>query len=273
MKKLLLTLLAIGCVAFLYLGNMYWKEKTTLVASEEKTTKTIETSPSEETPAPQKEATEEEGKKDLDSLTSNWPEEARTHFIELVKNGESFKLAIVGSPAMGEDENGWAPQLKEKLLSELGSQVEVEIFQSDVTSIEFINGEESDNVLAFEPDLVLLEPFSLKDNSNQVGTVQNHESILMFLREMKETNEDSVLLLQPPHPLEGATYYPQQIEALKEFAGEESISYLDHWDSWPDDETLSDYLIDSQDTPNEKGHEIWADYLIEYFINESSESS
>ncbi|WGG45423.1 hypothetical protein [Rossellomorea sp. DA94] len=273
MKKFLLTLLAISCVVFLYLGNMYWKEKTTLVASEEKDTTTVENSPSEEAPAPEEEAAEVKGKKDLDSIISNWPEEARTHFKELKKKGEPFKLAIVGSPAMGESDNGWAPQLKEKLSSELGSQVNVEIFQSEVTSIEFINGEKSDNVLAFEPDLVLLEPFSLTDNSNQVGTVQNHESILMFLRELQETNEDSVLLLQPPHPLEGATYYPQQIEDLKEFAAEESISYLDHWGSWPDDETLSDYLIESQDTPNEKGYEIWADYLIEYFINESSESS
>lgn len=268
MKKLLLTILAISCVAFLYLGNMYWKEKTTLVASEENDTQTVENTPSEEAPAPKEEAAEDEGKRDLDSLISNWPEEARTHFKDLMKNEEPFKLAIVGSPALGENENGWAPQLKEKLLSELGSQVEVEIFQSEVTSIEFINGQESDNVLAFKPDLVLLEPFSLTDNSNQVGSVQNHESILMFLGELKETNEESVLLLQPPHPLEGATYYPQQIDSLKEFAGEESISYLDHWTSWPNDETLSDYLIESQDTPNEKGHEIWANYLIDYFINE-----
>ncbi|MGG1630910.1 hypothetical protein [Rossellomorea sp. NRS-1567] len=268
MKQLLLTVLAISCVAFLFLGNMYWKERTTLVASEEKTAETVEDTSTEETTEPQKEESEEEGREGIDSLISNWPEEAQVHFKDLMENGETYKIAIVGSPALGETENGWAPQLKEKILSELDNQVEVEIFQSGVTSIEFINGEEADKVLAYEPDLVLLEPFSLTDNSNQVGSVQNHESILMFLRILKETNEDSVLLLQPPHPLEGATYYPQQIEALEEFAEEESISYLDHWTSWPDDETLGDYLIESQDTPNEKGHDIWAEYLMDYFINQ-----
>jgi hypothetical protein len=268
MKRFLLTVFALCCAAFLFLGNMYWKERTTISGHEEAGTAPVKIASVKEEPAKEKESPPTGESKDLDVLISNWPEDSQRTFNDAIKNGETYKIAIVGSPALGEEENGSAPQLQEALMNEYDNQIEVTIFQSDVTSIEFINGEEADDVLAFEPDLVLFEPFSLNDNSNSVGVVQNHESILMFQRQLLEVNNDCVLLLQPPHPLDGAIYYPQDIEALKEFAEAESIPYLDHWTAWPEDDTLADYLSESQETPNAQGYEIWTDYLTDYFIND-----
>jgi hypothetical protein len=271
MKSFLVAIFAVSCAVFLFLGNMYWKERISLSASELTGTDSvtrIDAEDEKENEEKTKEEPEEEKNADIQTLIFNWPEAAQKRFLFLMEEGEPFKLAVVGSSAMGVDENGWAPQLKEELARAFGVDLEIQLFQYDMTSIDFINGSESDEVLADQPDMVLLEPFSLVDNSNNVGTVQNHESILMFQNRLHETNVDSVLVLQPPHPLVGATYYPKQIESLEEFATEEGITYIDHWSNWPEDEELEDYLTEDQDTPNDKGYEIWADYLTDYFISE-----
>ncbi|QWC22577.1 hypothetical protein KJK41_20370 [Bacillus haikouensis] len=274
MKSFLVTILAVSCAVFLFLGNMYWKERTSISASDQTGAESATSIDAEDEQQTDKnnEDTEEvpkaEENSDVETLISNWPENAQQRFLTLKDEGEPFKLAVVGSPAMGVDEEGWAPQLEKELNTAYGDDVEVQLFQYDLTSIDFINGSESEEVLSFNPDLVLMEPFSLVDNSNNVGTVQNHDSILMFQNRLYETNEESVLLILPPHPLAGATYYPQQIESLEEFTVEEGIEYIDHWSAWPEDDELEDYLIESQDTPNEKGYEIWTDYLTDYFISE-----
>jgi hypothetical protein len=277
MKSFLITILAISCAAFLFLGNMYWKERTSISATSDTAgTKTVNSEVAEDEKKEEEQVKDEvetesaqsEEDVDVQTLISNWPEDAQQRFISLMEEGEPFKMAVVGSNAMGLDENGWAPQLMEALGTNYGDHIDVQLFQYDLTSIDFINGAESDEVISFEPDLVLFEPFSLVDNSNSVGTVQNHESILMFENRLKEMNGKSVLLLQPPHPLAGATYYPEQIESLEEFAAEEGITYVDHWTGWPEENELADYLIESQDTPNDRGHEIWADQLIDYFVSE-----
>ncbi|XXM72937.1 hypothetical protein ACQ0QQ_03285 [Lysinibacillus sphaericus] len=276
MKSFLVAILAVSCAVFLFLGNMYWKERTSISASDQTGAESV-TSPETEDEkqteeknedTEEKPKAEDEDNSDVEKLISNWPDDAQQRFLTLKEEGEPFKLAVVGSPAMGVDEEGWAPQLEKELNTAYGDDVEVQLFQYDVTSIDFINGSESEEVLSFQPDLVLMEPYSLVDNSNNVGTVQNHDSILMFQNRLYETNEESVLLIQPPHPLAGATYYPQQIESLEEFTAQEGIEYINHWGAWPEDEELEDYLIESQDTPNDMGYEIWADYLTDYFISE-----
>jgi hypothetical protein len=276
MKSFLITILAISCAAFLFLGNMYWKERTSISATSDTAagTKTVNSDEAEDQKKEEEQVkdeakTESAQSEDVDvqTLISNWPEDAQQRFTTLMEEGEPFKMAVVGSNAMGLDENGWAPQLMEALGTNYGDHIDVQLFQYDLTSIDFINGAESDEVISSEPDIVLFEPFSLVDNSNSVGTVQNHESILMFENRLKEMNEESVLVLQPPHPLAGATYYPDQIESLEEFAAEEGIPYIDHWTGWPEEDELADYLIESQDTPNDRGHELWADQLIDYFVS------
>jgi hypothetical protein len=260
MKTFSLFLLGIICAAVLVYGNMYWQERTSVSSGEKKTIVT-------ETPAEKQEA---EGEKDYGSLIGNWPEEAQAAFKETVATGNPYKLAIVGSPALGENENGWSEQVKTELIDIYGETIEVEIFQYDTTSLTFVNGENVEEVLEYEPQLVLFEPFALNDNSNGVGGENNQESIQIFERKLKEQNEEAVLILQPTHPIAGATYYPMQIEELKEFAEENGIPYVDHWSAWPvdDEEALGELLVDSQEMPSEDGHLLWAEYLKDYFIGE-----
>jgi hypothetical protein len=258
MKNFFLVLLTIGCGAFLILGNIYWQEKTAVSSYSHSSSPNSEADSDiiSETVVDQPE----------EKLYSNWPEKARKDYQAAKENGQVYKLAIVGSPALGQEENGWSVQLKEELEKDYGGTLEVSIFQNDTNSLQFINGEGSDEVISYSPDMVLFEPFSLINNSVGVLAEDNHESIGVFLKELKGANEDVVLLLQPPHPIYGATYYPMNVEELKAYAEENDITYLDHWEAWPADESLRDLLVNSQDTPNEKGHSLWANYLTDYFI-------
>ncbi len=255
MKAFSLIILAIGCVAVLFYGNQYWSEKTSNPVSNPPSTESHETSKSPDTAET----------RDVESLIANWPAGAQAAFKESLKDGEPYKLALVGSPALGKEENGWSIQVKEAIENAYEGKIDVSIFQYDTTSIAFVNGDKIDEVLEDAPQLVLLEPFSLNDNSNRVGSTSNQESIQLFQRKLTELNEDAVLILQPTHPIDGATYYPKQIEALKEFANAQDITYLDHWSAWPED-SLRDYLVGTQETPNEKGYSLWSQFLIDYFI-------
>ncbi|MFI8687637.1 SGNH/GDSL hydrolase family protein [Rossellomorea sp. NPDC077527] len=255
MKNFLLVLLTIGCCAFLILGNTYWHEKTAVSSySKQPTMEKVDSAPTEE--------------KSESPLYSNWPERAQKAYKDAVENGQAYKVAIVGSPALGAEENGWSVQLKEELENAYSESMEVSVFQYDTDSLNFINGEEVDEVISFSPDMVLYEPFSLNNNSVGVLAEDNQDSIGIFLEKLKGANEDVVLLLQPSHPIFGATYYPMDVEKLRAYAEEKGITYLDHWSEWPTDESLKDMLVESQDTPNEKGYTLWTDYLTDYFISE-----
>ncbi|MCA1065345.1 SGNH/GDSL hydrolase family protein [Rossellomorea sp. AcN35-11] len=258
MKTFSLILLGIICAGVLVYGNMYWQERTSVSGSEQTTIVTESKAEEQET-----------GVEDYLSLIGNWPEEAQTMYKESIESGTPYKLAIVGSLALGEDDNGWSEQLRTELIDTYGDTLEVEIFQYDITSLTFVNGEQAEEVLEYEPQLVLFEPFSLNDNSNGVGGENNRESIEIFERKLKEQNEDAVMILQPTHPIAGATYYPMQIEELKNFAEENEIPYLDHWSVWPieDEVALGEMLAEGQEVPSEKGHVVWAEYIIDYFIN------
>jgi hypothetical protein len=255
LKNFLLIVFGLICIAFLIAGNQYWQEKVSGSPSSPETG-----SPEAETPAAEAQNT--------GALTSNWPVNARTSFDKAIEDGRTFKLALVGSPALGADANGWSEQLKEEMAERFGKALEVSIFESDSTSVEFIGSDVYEDVLDVQPDLVLFEPFTLIDNSIGVPFERNHESILSFNEELKKANSGVELILQPPYPIAGATYYPKQVEKLKEFAEDNGFTYLDHWKAWPVEDELEGYLTSSQEAPNEEGHALWAEYMIDYFIAE-----
>jgi hypothetical protein len=262
MKRFLLTLFTIGGIAFLILGYIYWQDRTSIYSANKEVSAADVEAPSEE------KEKEETFKKKERLFYANWPESAQEDYESAKENEETYKIAIVGSTALGKDADGWSDQLQTALLESGSKTLEVEIFQYDTNSIDFIYSTNSEEVPAYAPDMVLLEPFSLNDNTQGVLIQDNHDSIEIFLGTLREANEDVVLLLQPTYPLYNATYYPGQIDELKAFAEEKGYTYLNHWEAWPEDETLDELNGDSDNAPSEEGHNLWADYLIEYFIAE-----
>lgn len=264
MRKFITIVAVLATGIFIIAGQFYWEKKTSnhapTVANAEKTG-TVDRQKSDE-----KKSTEN---LDLLSAAINWPEQAQDTFEELILNGRPYKLALVGSESLGAENDGWSVMLEDALANVYGDSVEVGIFEYAEDSNQFISEGHDNEVGKFKPDFVLFEPFTLKDNQSLVSH-SSHENIITFISTVRKENERAVFVLQPPHPIYNAKYYPAQVGQLKEFAEKEGLTYLDHWSQWPDgdDEKLRTYLQVDQGAPNEKGHEVWFDYLKKYFIAE-----
>ncbi|MBS4206719.1 SGNH/GDSL hydrolase family protein [Bacillus sp. FJAT-50079] len=257
MKAFIATIAAIVCAIFLVFSYTYWKDQTTVSSFSEKDS-TSNQSPKAETSAKQIDPS-------LLEKTENWPESARQSLSASLEAGTPYHIAIVGSQALG-GEDGWATRLKNEFEETFSKDlINVSIFEfADQTSDQFIMDGGDQLVAESSPDLVLFEPFTLNDNGN-VSVEKNHENIMTFL----ETVKESVVILQPPHPIFNAQIYPGQVNDLHLFANEQNLPYIDHWEVWPDymTEEIKDYIVEpKQSAPNEKGHELWFTYLKDYFI-------
>ena len=261
MKNFLVAVLAIGCAAILFTGYLHWNDKTVVSTAkgnqEGKSTRT------------ENKTSTKKPNQSLADLTANWPEQAREQYKQSLDTEEPFNILIAGSNALGYEEEGWSSQLKNQLEEAFGDTIHVVVKSYDLTSAQFILQNKLDELVAEKPDLTLLEPFTLNDNG-KIQFADSHLQIKEIADGLMDENPEHVLLLQPPYPLHQATYYPKEVEALKDFAEENDIPYLDHWTAWPDpdgDEIL-EYLTEENGSTyvNENGHQLWANYLQDYFI-------
>lgn len=258
MKHFLVICLTIACSVILILGNKHWKEKIKVTAYEDSmllykgekdVAETVETV--------------------FFSYIKNWPEEAQLSYKLAINEKKPYKILIAGSTALGSDSSGWAYLLKNELKESFGNTIDVYVKSFDLNSTQIIEEGKEGEIAAEKADLILLEPFILKDNG--MVTIENsNENINKMIESIKTVNKEAIVLLQPANPLYQAKYYPLQVEALREYADRNNISYLNHWDAWPDpqSEEIKKFLIGEPSSPNEKGHKLWADYLIDYFIAE-----
>ncbi|MBS4204794.1 SGNH/GDSL hydrolase family protein [Lederbergia citrea] len=267
LRAFIVTLAGVICVAFLAYGYFYWKDKTKVSLNS-----TVVKSANIE---PETKKTNIKGENENVNLkvleyAENWPEEAQESFRLALENDEKYKIAIVGSQALG-GKDGWADMLKKELEATYGENaLSVVLYQyDDVKSDQFIQNGQMEEIADGEPDLVLFEPFTLNDNG-KIAVKKNHENIETFMDAMEEANSSAVVILQPTHPVHKGPIYAGQVKSLKEFANDQDIPYLDHWSKWPDrmNDEIKDYLLEDQSASNEKGNELWYEYLREYFVAE-----
>ncbi|WP_210364483.1 SGNH/GDSL hydrolase family protein [Bacillus sp. REN3] len=253
---------ALSCAAVLFFGNQHWKEKVQVKGIpangdlEEGTNAGI---------------VEGKGRAASDGVlkyAGHWPVEAQENFQMAVEEGQPFHILIAGSPAIGSGSEGTASLLKAELEKAYRNSVMVTAKSYDVTSRQAVEQEVHEELAAEQADLILLEPFILKDN----GYVTNEQAAVHMtemIEAIKKENPKAVVILQPANPLSKARYYPLQVEALKEYADTNGIPFLDHWQAWPveDENSMRALLLDGDPAyPNEAGNQIWAEYLIDYFI-------
>ncbi|MFS0637349.1 SGNH/GDSL hydrolase family protein [Mesobacillus foraminis] len=266
MKNVLVILLAVACVLLLVAGNLHWKEKTTVSSAKQVSngTATKDGNNEEETTAAVITDTDSE---ELTKLAENWPSEAREQYSTALEENKPFTILLAGSDAIGTEENSWSSLLKKELETAYNGTVKVVVKTYDLTSSQFIAEEKLDELKEVQPDMTLLEPFILKDNG-MVTIEESEQNITSIAGGLLEENPNHSLILQPSFPIYQATYYPLQVEALEDYANRNSIDYLDHWSTWPDpdSEEIKQYLTEDQESPNEAGHKLWADYLSNYFI-------
>lgn len=257
MKVFITSIYAIACIAFIGISHYYWTEKTTVRQSAGQINE---------------KSSEMDTRNDvIDQLlpfTKNWPEQSVDRLKQTLKENTAFKMVIAGSPALG-GETGWATQTKSRLQESFGeNNLTVEILEYDMTSNEFIAEEKHLELAAMNGDMILFEPFILKNNGF-VAIGDTLENLTTTIETVKQTLPDTVFLLQPSYPVYQAKIYPNQVGQLKKYAEENGLTYLDHWQAWPDpnSEEIKSYLSEDQSQPNEKGHEVWGTFISDYLIS------
>lgn len=260
MKRILVLLAAVATAAILIFGNINWKGKTTIDANKANASETVND-------GEKKNIAEEQRMATLLSFAKNWPEEALVKFEKALRDGDPYKILFLGSKALGEGEGSWPKLVEQELINTYGDIFTFSSLSYDVTSTNFVQEGLEEEVIEENADLILFEPFTLKDNGVVVieTSWENTESVMEAVQSAKE---DTVFILQPPHPIYNASWYRTQVENLEKFANNNSIPYLHHWEAWPElsNREVNDYLNEDRSAPNEEGHKLWAQYLRDYFI-------
>jgi len=261
MKNLLTVLLAMACLAVLFLGHSYWNEK--IEAAPESKSITFGNQDGQDT-------TSEEGQTNDPLLfTKNWPDTAVNQFKQALKEKRAFKIVFAGSTAIGSDTSGMTGIVKQKLIESFGDKtLDVEVKTYDVTSTAFVESNQLDELAAEKADMLVIEPFILLNNG-MVETETSLSDLSTIIDSVEAKNPDTTVIIQPSYPLFQAKIYPQQVAALKDYATQHKLTYLDHWSAWPDSNsaTIKDYLTKDQSAPSDKGNQVWSQYLLDYLIS------
>ncbi|XJZ27100.1 SGNH/GDSL hydrolase family protein [Bacillota bacterium Lsc_1132] len=254
MKYFLTASLAVVSIVVLFFGHSYWKERTAVKAD------AVDTPVVAEAAAPKASQAS-----DFVQLTKNWPVAAQKQFAQSVKAKKTFTILFVGSRADRSSAQAVAAKLEETFGKKL---VKTAVQTSDLTSTEFVAQKKSLEMASEQAQLIIFEPFLLNDNG-KVETKTALANLSKVIESVKAVNPGTTFILQPSYPLFAAKFYPLQVDALKKYAQDNGIAYLDHWKAWPDyqKEELKNYLLADQSAPNDKGNGVWAKFLEDYLIS------
>lgn len=253
MKKILIILFSILAMSLIFIGKMQYDNK---IAQAGKGVQQDQTSDSTES--------------SLLALTENMSAELQSKVKTKLESKTPIKVLIVGSDAiMNGDANNlpWPLQVKNALEDNYGNDV----FQIDVMNFENITTNHlieikgHEQIAAKQADVLIIEPLLLNDDGF-VKIEHTLQNLKMIVDSVVEVNPETHVILQPPNPIFKPVAYSEQVKALEEYAIQNKIEYLNHWQEWPD--TSSDKIKEvlKGTYPNAKGQEIWASYFINYFI-------
>ncbi|MGY3715204.1 SGNH/GDSL hydrolase family protein [Sutcliffiella cohnii] len=205
---------------------------------------------------------------DTEAITSNMSEDLRAIVLEKLTKDEVISTLIIGSRSISTDEDNvspWPYKLQEALHSAYGENkfyVDILNFE-DISTHHLIEINGHLHAASFKPDIVILEPLLMNDNG--IVTLEDSiNNINLLINTILTEAPDAYIMLQPANPIPEGTIYVEQNEELKRFAADKGYEYLDHWENWKLDELQS--LVSLDLYPTEKGHEVWAEFLIKYFI-------
>jgi len=256
-------------VAVVVTGKLHWNNKIQATVNNAQVNGASELESTKAT----KEKTEDKRKlEEVERYSKNLPNELKYKLTSAVQDGNPLSFIIAGSDATANEPNAWPMMLKEELEDTYGSDVlQVEIIEiADKTSTQVVEEELYREIIDLSPDILLFEPFIRYDNWNVVPFEKRLENITQILSAIKNETPNVTILLQPANPLHKATRYPNEVNKLEEYAKENEYIYINHWSAWPDHQSdaIADYL--SEAAPNEKGNEVWAEYLSNYFISDGN---
>jgi hypothetical protein len=248
MKYFLTAVWAIVCIGVLAYSHLHWNQQTAVKAVVE--------------PILTNETNEADFTKYLE-IAAYWPNEAKEQLKLAFKEEKPFKIVFVGSTAME-----WEKNVTQQLTQSYGSdKIITTLHTYDLTTENFIAENKQLELAAEQAQLIVLEPFLLNDNGKLKIDV-TLANLTKIMEDIKTENPETTFILQPSNPIYLPKYYATQVEALKTYAAENHLTYLDHWAAWPatDNPEINNYLKEDQSGPNEQGYQVWSQFLITYFI-------
>lgn len=252
MKYFFTAIWSIICISVLVFSHIHWNQQIGAMAVE---------------PSQTKLTTQESNEPNLAKymqLAANWPETAKEQLKLALESEKPFKILFVGSHAMD-----WEKHVTQSLTESFGGERIITAKHTyDLTTKDIVAESKQLELAAEQAQLVLIEPFLFNDNGKLKIDV-TLANLTKMIEDIKAENPDTTFILQPSYPIYLPKYYSVQVEALKEYATVNNITYLDHWTAWPatDNPEIKNYLNENQNGPNEQGYQSWSQFLIEYFVN------
>ncbi|PEB50842.1 EPSX protein [Bacillus pseudomycoides] len=257
-KAVLVLVIVVLFIASIVSGKLHWNKK---VANATRQTSEVKDS---------KEKKEEKAEKKQDAKTA-FNEEYAKKLPDAVKERlkKAVNLVIVGDQASSSEKDTWAAKLTANLDTSYGKglwNVTVKEYKDESTE-ELITNKRDKDIAKANPDVILFEPPFITDNSKS-GNGNSVANTQKFVQALSNSAEGATIMIQPPNPVYNAENYPKAIEALKQFATQNGYTYVNHWEVWPDPTTkeILPYLQEEFGFPSAKGHELWAQYVTNYFV-------
>ncbi|ANC22230.1 SGNH/GDSL hydrolase family protein [Bacillus cereus] len=271
-KAVLVLVIFVLFVASIVSGKLYWNKKIANATGQ--TSEVTKTKAEVKDSKAKKEEKKEEKKQDAKSsfneaYAKNLPDAVKEKLKKAAEDKKAVNLVIVGDEASSSEKSAWAAKLTANLETAYGKglwNVTVKEYKGESTE-ELITNKRDKEIAKENPDVILFEPPFITDN----GKTGNGNSVVntqKFVQALSTSAKGATIIIQPSNPVYGAKNYPKSIEALKQFATQNNYTYIDHWGAWPDATTkaILPYLQEEFGFPSAKGHDVWAQYVTNYFI-------
>jgi hypothetical protein len=262
MKRRVFTMFVIlACVFSVVGGHFYYKNKLEETAQEAKLE--LGMTAKEET---KNKISSEEVQKPADHF-KNAPEGLTELYHQKKNAGEALTFHLIGSTNTSANDGTWAQLFTKQMTDTYGKDVAIQVTSfGELTSLELQDSQAYTNIVDKKADIFLIEPPLLNDNDG-VSMDDTLYVLAKLIAGIKSENPNTVILLQPSNPIFSPNRYADQINRLKVYAKEQNISFLNHWEKWPDvdSEVIKEYYNATTFVPNEKGHKLWADYMFNVF--------
>lgn len=257
MKKIGIALLLVCGISILLFGSWHWNRQIASTVAGTANAEGAETTETTETT---------ETKTAFMSYARHLPDEVVEKIERAAENNEAVNLTLVAR-----EEPSWVAAFKEELVSAYGDGVwSIEtITYDEITSAALLESDIMRYVVDTNPDVILYEAPLLADNG-VLGAEISISTNRQIFEKWTAAIADVVMMVQPPQPIHQAVHYPLEVAQFQAFIEEEGYIYVNHWGAWPDsnaDEILNYHVEGSRMELNEAGYQLWADYLIEYFIS------
>ncbi|MDE5414024.1 SGNH/GDSL hydrolase family protein [Alkalihalobacterium chitinilyticum] len=261
MKKLAIPFFCLVAVGIIIFGKVHYDNKLDSIGKSAKEQQLLDSSVSSTVDL-----------EELVGLTANMSDALREKLFHKFEANENITLLVIGSDAnfnSTPENSSWPFQLIDALTENYaGANFELETMNlEDMSTNHFIEINAHSKAAAIKPDVLILEPLLLNDNGivKVDNTIENIEKLLATI---KEEAPEAFFIIKPPNPIYRPTIYLEQVDRLKEFTLNSGYEYLDHWQAWPDveDDDIKEFLTGVH--PNERGHDLWAEYMINYFVSQ-----